>query len=122
LRDCLWTSFKNAITRRFRLVRDAAADTIAPNDPRVLYFNPHKDARTVGVSVGDRPRGVGDRPRDLYDCVAGRFMARGVKGEATVAIAGDSAVVLVVTPAGGKVTREGRKMLVDGVVVDYRAE
>jgi len=83
--------------------------------PTGLYFNPHKTAQAVDVSVGETPR-------DLYDTVTGRFVARGVKGKTSVTIAADSAVVLVVTPAGGKVTRKGRTMLINGVAVDYRAE
>ena len=57
----------------------------------------------------------------MYDCVAKRFLARGAVGRATVTVPADSAVVLVLAPAGGKVTRTASKLLIDDVVVDYRA-
>jgi hypothetical protein len=31
----------------------------------------------------------------------------------------DTAALIVVVPAGGKLTRDGRKTLIDGVVVDW---
>jgi hypothetical protein len=82
--------------------------------PTYLYFNPHGNPRTIHVEVGPKPR-------DLYDCVARRFLVRKATGRAAATIPPDGAVVCVLAPAGGKVTREGRKLLVDGVVVDYRA-
>jgi hypothetical protein len=80
--------------------------------PTFLYYNPHKVARKVELDVGDEKR-------DLYDAVSNRFLRKGVSGKASLTIPADGAVVLVVAPAGGKVTREGRKTLVNGVVVDY---
>jgi len=82
--------------------------------PTCLYFNPHAEARAVRVDVGTEPR-------DLYDCVAKRFLARGASGRAAVTIPPDGAVVLVLAPAGGKTTRRGHKLLIDNVVVDYRS-
>jgi len=79
--------------------------------PTFLYYNPHEEPKTVAVDVGAEAR-------DLYETVAGRFVARGVTGRASVTIAPDSAVVVVVCPAGGTLTHEGRRTLVNGVVVD----
>ncbi len=80
--------------------------------PTYLYYNPHTEARTVTIDVGPEAR-------DLYDAVTNRFLARGARGTVGFKVSADSAVLLVLTPAGGKGTREGRKMLIDGVVVDY---
>ena len=82
--------------------------------PTYLYYNPHRRAVTIHVDVGPQKR-------DLYDCVTGRFHARGVAGQAAVTIPADGVVVLVRTPPGGKTTRKGRHVLINDVVVNYRA-
>jgi hypothetical protein len=46
-------------------------------------------------------------------------LARGVRGETALTVPADGAVLLVLAPAGGRVTRDGAKMLIDDVVVDY---
>ena len=83
--------------------------------PTYLYFNPHAEERAVRVEAGKSPR-------DLYDCLSKRFLARKVTGRTRFTVPADGAVVLVLAPAGGKVTRRGKQLLIDGVVVDYRAE
>ena len=81
--------------------------------PTHLYFNPHREDRLVDLEVGAPPA-------DLYDTVAHTFVARAVQGRVSLRIPGDSAVVIVRTPAGGKLVRRGNQLLVSGVVVDYR--
>jgi hypothetical protein len=88
--------------------RDAAHDTF-------LYYNPHGTAKSVAIELG------GGQLFDLYDAAANRFLARGVNGATQFNVAADDAVMLVAIPAGGKQTFDGRRMLVDGVVVDYNA-
>ena len=61
---------------------------------------PACEARTVTVPVGPKPV-------DLYDTVAKRFVARRCKGRARLALPADRAAVLVLTPAGGKLQRQG---------------
>jgi hypothetical protein len=56
---------------------------------------------------------------DLYNTVAGKFIARNISSSAQIKLAPQSAAVIVCVPAGGKVTYEGKKMLVNGIVVDY---
>lgn len=80
--------------------------------PTWLYYNPHHAAKTVTLATGDNPA-------DLYDTVSKKFIARNVRRSASIVIPADRAVVAVVVPAGGRVTRSGRKLLVNGVVVDY---
>lgn len=85
-----------------------------PTYPTYLYYNPYPGPGTVQVEVGTGPV-------DLYDAVSKRFLARNQRGRARVTVPGDRARVVVLAPAGGKVTRQGSKLLVDGVVVDFAA-
>jgi hypothetical protein len=101
----------------------------APAYPTYLVYNPHRSVREVRLPLGELQIGdcrlqiagsrVSARRYDLYDAVSHRFVARGVSGTVRVRVPGDRAVVLVVTPAKGKLTRDGGKLAVDGVVVDY---
>ncbi len=80
-----------------------------------LYYNPHTTTSSVAIPLGN------DQLYDLYDAAANRFIARGVSGNTYFDLAADDAVMLVQIPSGGKQTFDGRRMLVDGVVVDYNA-
>ena len=82
--------------------------------PTYLYFNPYDEDQTVTVDAGS---GL----HNLYDAVTNRFIATGVSGLTPLSLPADAAVQLVVTPAGGTVTYDLDRMLVDGIVVDYRA-
>ncbi len=84
-----------------------------PAYPTYLYFNPYGVEKEIRIEVGDEVR-------DVYDCVANRFVQRGVTGSVKLLIPADSAAVIVLTPASGEVTRERSRTLVDGVVIDYR--
>ncbi len=81
--------------------------------PTYLYYNPFAQEKSVKLAVG--PKGA-----DIYDAVSQRFVARNVKGLATITVPRDGAVLAVLTPAGGRQTQDGQKMLINGVVVDYR--
>ena len=63
---------------------------------------------------------MGPAPRDLYDAAAHRFVTRGVSGRTPVALGADSAVVLVLAPAGARAARAGPVLRLDGRIVDYR--
>jgi hypothetical protein len=80
--------------------------------PTCLYYNPYSQARTVHMDVGKAAR-------DVYDAVTDRFLARAATGVTAVTIQPDSAIVVVLVPAGGNATRQGRRLLIDGEVVDY---
>lgn len=82
--------------------------------PTYLCFNPYPEDREVRIDAG-----VGRV--DLYDAVSRRFVGRNVRGRASVRLARDSAAVIVLAPAGGRITRDGKSLLVDGVVVDFGA-
>jgi len=80
--------------------------------PTYLYYNPYNVEKEVEINVGSEPK-------DLYDAVTGRFLKTRVKGLTSFAVAADSAVILVVTPAGGKVIYDGNKMVINSVIVDW---
>ena len=82
--------------------------------PTYLYFNPHATTQYVDINVG--PDAV-----DLYDTVSQTFLAKNVSGDTSFSIPGDSAVVVVLAPAGKTVTLDGNKKLIDNIIVDYRA-
>ncbi len=84
-----------------------------PAYPTYLYFNPYAVEKTVQIDVGDDPQ-------DVYDCVANSFVQRGATGSVGLSIPADSAIVVVLTPVSGEVTRDRSRTLVGGVVVDYR--
>jgi hypothetical protein len=82
--------------------------------PTYLFYNPHASPKAVELKIGPRPV-------DVYDTVGKRFLVRRVRGTAHVAIPSDRAIVAVLTPAGGRVTRAKGRLLVNGIVVDYAA-
>ena len=59
-------------------------------------------------------------PRDLYDACTDTFLHRNVHGPTSLDIPADSAVLLVLPPSGGKLTRQEGRTLVNGVVIDHR--
>jgi hypothetical protein len=85
-----------------------------PAYPTYLYYNPYREAKEIRIDAGATPV-------DLYDTLCHTFVRRRVSGKAPLRLAPDSAVVIVLAPAGGNVTWEGDKLLVNGVVVDYHA-
>ena len=80
--------------------------------PSFLYYNPYGETRRITVDAGGKPC-------DLYDTVASAFVKKGVSGKTTLEIPARGACVIVMAPAGGNQTRQGGKLLIDGVVVDY---
>ena len=81
--------------------------------PTYLYYNPYGTPQTVDVNVGSIPT-------DVYDTVSQEIVKINVSGIVEVNIPADSAMVLVFAPAGGQVTIDGTKKLINGVVVDYK--
>jgi len=84
----------------------------APAYPSYLYYNPYSEARRAAIDVGSSAS-------RLYDAAAKRFVTGPVTGEVEFEIAADSAAVIVVTPADGQISTDGKRLLVDGIVVDY---
>ncbi len=84
-----------------------------PAYPSYLYYNPYSTAKTVSINI-DKGKKV-----DLYNTVSGKFIARGVSSKGSINLPAKNAAVIVCVPAGGRVSYDKNKMLVDGVVVDY---
>ena len=82
--------------------------------PTYLYFNPYKESKTVKIQVGAKPV-------DLYAAAADKFVKKNVSGQVEIDIAADSAALIVITPTAGKLTRQGAKTLINGVIIDYRS-
>ncbi len=82
--------------------------------PTYLLYNPYEESKEVLIDIGSTSS-------DLYDMVSKEFAAVGVDGEVPLTVPSDEAIVIVVVPSGGVVTYEYDKMLVDGIVVDYRS-
>jgi hypothetical protein len=82
--------------------------------PTYLYYNPYATPQSVAIELGTGQF-------DLYDAVSNRFLARNATGQSFFTVPQDNAVQLVLVPAGGAETRDRRKLLVGGVVIDYNA-
>lgn len=80
--------------------------------PSYLYYNPHTIDKIITISSAD------GKKKDFYDTVSGKFVAKNV-ASAKVKLSGRNSAVIVMVPAGGKVTTNGSQMMVDGIVTDY---
>ena len=81
--------------------------------PTYLYFNPYGTPQTVSIDTGSNCV-------DLYDTVSQTFLKTDINGVTDFNIPADSAVVIVLAPAGGEITISGNKKLINDVVVDYK--
>jgi hypothetical protein len=85
-----------------------------PSFPTRLLYNPFDVPRAVTLDVG-QPMS------DLYDTVAGQFILRNVRGRQTIMLAADQAAVIVIAPANLKRELVGRRLRLNGITIDYRA-
>ena len=83
-----------------------------PAYPTFLYYNPYPKPRRVRVEIGPRLT-------DIYETTTGRFLAKSVRGRRFITIPADTAFVLVLAPAGKKLTYDANRTLIGGVPVDY---
>ncbi|MFL9845294.1 hypothetical protein [Flavobacterium rhizosphaerae] len=84
--------------------------------PTYLYYNPYAEAKTIKISAGK-----GNKTK-FYDTVSGMFINKKACTTTKVTIPAKSSAVIVMTPAKGKVTYSGSKMMVDTVVIDYNVK
>lgn len=84
----------------------------APAYPTYLYYNPYPSTKTVEINVGAEAK-------DIYDAVSDQFIQKNVQGRARFTIASDTARIVVLAPAGGKVLREGKRTLINNVIVRH---
>ena len=81
--------------------------------PSFLYYNPYTEKKTISIKVAD------GKKVDLYNTVTGSFIARNISSSAEINLLPKNAAVIVCVPSKGKITYEGKKMLVNGVVIDF---
>ncbi|MES2527352.1 MAG: hypothetical protein V4598_09700 [Bdellovibrionota bacterium] len=74
--------------------------------PTSLYYNPWKVPKAVALKNGN-----------YYDLVSGSFLSGN-----RIMIPALSSLVLVTLPVNGKKSYEGKKTLVNGIVIDYRTK
>lgn len=80
--------------------------------PTFLYYNPYASARTVEIDVGREAT-------DIYDAGTNQFIEQNVRGSVKVTLQADAARIVVLSPAGGKLRRDGGRTLIGEVVVRY---
>jgi hypothetical protein len=83
-----------------------------PAYPTHLYYNPFDKSRTIMLNLTE--------PADLYDLVAGAFIARNAKSSYRLTLAPDQSFVLVQVPPGSSIKRRGTQLLAGDIVIDYR--
>jgi hypothetical protein len=81
--------------------------------PSFLLFNPFAQSKSVDMPVGPTPV-------DVYDALTEKFILQGVSGTVQVNVPANGALLVALTPAGGAITYDKNKMLVDGVVADFQ--
>ncbi len=81
--------------------------------PTYLYVNPYDLPQSVTLDVGTGSV-------DIYEALSETFPQKGVSGEVSLTIAAGEAIMVVLAPAGGTITYDLNRMLIDGVVVDYQ--
>lgn len=82
--------------------------------PSYLYYNPYTEDKLVLINI-EKGKSV-----DLYNTVSAQFIARNVSSSVQIKLPAQQAALIVSVPTGGKISYEGQKMSVNGVVVDYR--
>jgi hypothetical protein len=84
-----------------------------PAYPTHLYYNPFRMSRTITLHLA--------QSADLYDLVAGDFVARNAKSGDRLTLAPDQALVLVQVPLDSRIKRQATQLEAGGIVIDYRA-
>jgi len=80
--------------------------------PTYLFFNPYSAEKTVNLRTGTQKT-------DIYDTVTRMFLQRGVSGDIQFSIPANASRVLVLIPAGKKMSVQNKVLLAGKVPVDY---
>ncbi len=80
--------------------------------PTYLFYNPYSTAQTIQLDAGSAPA-------DVYESLSETFVQKNTSGIVNLNIPANQAILVTVCPAGGAVSYEKNKMLVNGVVVDF---
>ncbi|MEJ2634013.1 MAG: T9SS type A sorting domain-containing protein [Calditrichia bacterium] len=82
--------------------------------PTYLYYNPYETEKTVNMEIAEGPC-------DIYDAVTNAFLETGANTATSIVVPAKGAVVAVLTPAGGNISYDLDKTLVDDVVIDFHS-
>jgi hypothetical protein len=80
--------------------------------PTYLFYNPYAGSQQIQFNAGTGQH-------DLYDAVSNTFLLNNVSGFVNIPVPANSAIVVVITPAGGTITYNFNKTLSNGVIIDY---
>ncbi|WP_367864282.1 hypothetical protein [Pedobacter sp. WC2423] len=80
--------------------------------PTHLFYNPYPASKNISFKVAQAKS-------DVYDLVAQRYVARNVSKAVNVTIPALKSVVLVSVPAQGKMQVKNKRLVINGVIVDY---
>ncbi|MCH2205552.1 MAG: PA14 domain-containing protein [Lentisphaerales bacterium] len=86
--------------------------------PTLLYHNPHNETKEITLKLDDQVKGK----VNLYDSISGKFISKGTNHGDKLELKPDQAVILVAVPQGAKLSKNGKQLLANGVVIDYRAD
>lgn len=81
--------------------------------PSFLMYNPNTSTALVEVDLGTQAT-------DIYEALSETFIAKNKTGLTSINIPSNEAVMLVYCPANGTISFDENKMLVNGVIVEYR--
>ncbi len=81
--------------------------------PTYLFFNPNNTDKSVSFDAGSTPS-------DIYEALSETFIAKNVSGTINLTIPANQSILVSITPAGGKVSYNRNKMLVNNIVVDFQ--
>lgn len=84
----------------------------SPAYPTYLIYNPYGERKEIEIYIGNEKS-------DIYEVVSHRFIKKAVKGKTRIYLVPRSSAVLVFTPAEGKMQRIGKRLLINGIFVDY---
>lgn len=82
--------------------------------PSFLIYNPYTENKVISFNVGVSQH-------NIYEAVSNAFISNNISGQTSISIPANSALIAVVTPAGGNITTSLNKRLYNGVVIDYNA-
>lgn len=104
---------KTDVTRILQL--DLLATDFFSDDayPTYLIYNSYSTPKAVTFDAGPGPA-------DLYEALSETFIQENITGNVSLTIPPNQAIMVTIVPAGGTVSYDLNKMLVNGVVVDYR--
>lgn len=80
--------------------------------PTYLIYNSHPTTQTIQFAAGNSPA-------DIYESLSESFVLQNVSGTVSLSIPAHQAIMVTICPAGGAVSFQRNKMLVNSVVVDF---